>query len=149
MAHAIKEYQITQSYSASFWDQLGIPARGSHLHQALHNGVPYSVFKQLASIANLEHKALAEYLAIPQATLHRRAKQGRFKVDESDRLYRFAEILKSTTDLFEGDRQQARQWLLHPVKGLGGRRPVEMLTTSAEAGSVLDLIGRLEHGVFA
>ena len=149
MSHAVKEYHATQTYTASFWDQVGIPARGNHLHQALLEGVPYSVFKKLAFIANLEHKELAQYLAIPQATLHRRARQGRFKVAESDRLYRFAAILKSATDLFEGDNQSAHQWLLNPVKGLGGRRPVEMLTTSAEVEAVLDLIGRLEHGVFA
>ncbi|MHC9037670.1 antitoxin Xre/MbcA/ParS toxin-binding domain-containing protein [Cobetia marina] len=35
------------------------------------------------------------------------------------------------------------------MRGLGGRRPVEMVATTAGAEAVLDLIGRLEHGVFA
>jgi putative toxin-antitoxin system antitoxin component (TIGR02293 family) len=150
MAYAVREYQVAETVvPSSFWEQVGIPSRGSQLHQALLKGIPYSVFKKLALIAGLEHKELARYVVIPQATLHRRAKQGRFKVDESDRLYRFAEIFKAATDLFEGDKNRAHQWLLNPVRGLGGRRPVEMLTTSAEVEAVLDLIGRLEHGVFA
>ncbi len=72
-----------------------------------------------------------------------------FKRDEGDRLYRFAEVYKNAVDLFEGDRQRANTWLLNPVRGLGGQRPVEMIATTAGAEAVLDLIGRLEHGVFA
>jgi putative toxin-antitoxin system antitoxin component (TIGR02293 family) len=126
-----------------------MPARGAKLHQALREGVPYQVYINLAAVARLEQKNLAKYVAIPPATLQRRAKAGRFKTDESDRLYRFAEVLKAATDLFEGDQERACVWMSSPVRGLGGRRPVEMVATSAEAEAVLDLIGRLEHGVFA
>lgn len=66
---------------------------------------------------------------------------------EQKELYRFAEVLKAATDLFEGDKVRARQWLLNPVRGLGRRRPVEMSATSAGAEAVLNLIGRLKHGV--
>lgn len=149
MVNAIKEYQVTYDLHSGFWQTLGIPSRGAKLYQILHQGIPYPVFAKLATEAGLELKALAGYLVIPQATLQRRAKLGRFKLDESDRLYRFAVILKAATDLFEGDKPAAQQWLQNPVRGLGGRCPVQMLATSAEAEAVLDLIGRLEHGVFA
>lgn len=133
----------------AFWIKVGIPSRGARLHRVLREGVPYSVYANLAQAAGIGQKELAEYVVIPKATLQRRAKAGRFKVDESDRLYRFAEVLKAATDLFEGDSEHARHWLLHPVRGLGGRRPVDMIATSAETEAVLELIGRLEHGVFA
>ncbi|AFT68843.1 hypothetical protein B5T_00558 [Alloalcanivorax dieselolei B5] len=81
--------------------------------------MPYTVYIKLAEDAGLEQKEP----------------------------YRFAEVLKAATDLFEGDKARARQWLLNPVRGLGGRRPIEMLATSAGAEAVLNLIGRLEHGV--
>lgn len=145
---ASKEYHYADTTSG-FWNELGIPSRGAKLHQTLHEGIPYSTYNKLASAAGLEYKELAKYVVIPQATLQRRAKLGHFKTDESDRLYRFAELLNAATDLFEGDTEHARQWLLNPVKGLGGRRPVEMVATSAEADAVMELIGRLEHGVFA
>lgn len=143
------EYRAPQTAGPNFWKAVGIPARGARLHKVLQDGVPYGVYKQLVSVAGLEHKELARYLVIPPATLRRRAKAGKFKMDEGDRLYRFAEVLKAAIDLFEGDRERAMLWLSNPVRGLGGRRPVEMLATSAEAEAVLDLIGRLEHGVFA
>ena len=114
-----------------------------------NRGLNFTVYKKLVAASGLEHKELARYVAIPPATLQRRAKAGQFNVDESDRLYRFAEVLNAASELFEGDNERARQWLLNPVRGLGGRRPLEMIATSAETEAVLDLIGRLEHGVFA
>ena len=107
----------------------------------------YRVYPRLAKVSGIEQKALARYVDIPSATLSRRAKSGRFKMAESDRLYRFAELFKAALDLFEGDAEGARAWLLKPNAGLGGRRPVEMSATSAEYQTVLNLIGRLEHGV--
>ncbi|WP_027351047.1 type II RES/Xre toxin-antitoxin system antitoxin [Halotalea alkalilenta] len=149
MVTSLKQDQAGRDTGASFWKRVGMPPRGAGLHQALRDGIPYTVYTRLASMAGLEHKELAKYVVIPQATLQRRAKLGRFKQDEGDRLYRFAEVLEAATALFEGDKEGARQWLLHPVRGLGGRRPVEMLATSAEVEAVLELIGRLEHGVVA
>lgn len=148
MTANLAEYQMPEKAGSGFWEAIGIPARGARLHQALRDGIPYTVYKQLVSVAGLEHQKLAKYLVIAPATLRRRAKAGKFKVEESDRLYRFAEVLKAAIDLFEGDREQAVDWLSSPVRGLGERRPVDMLATSAEAKAVLDLIGRLEHGVF-
>ena len=74
---------------------------------------------------------------------------GVFNLGESDRLYRLAEISSAAIELFEGDEDKARNWLNHPVKGLGGKRPVDMAITSAETEATIDLIGRLEHGVFS
>ncbi|WP_110651283.1 antitoxin Xre/MbcA/ParS toxin-binding domain-containing protein [Salinicola peritrichatus] len=142
-----EEYKPTASHDANFWRQIGLPARGRELHERLHEGMAYTVYPKLAKLAGIEQKALARYVEIPPATLSRRVKSGRFKVAESDRLYRFAELFRAATELFEGDTSSARDWLLKPNYGLGERRPIEMITTSAEFQTVLNLIGRLEHGV--
>ncbi|AIA74241.1 MAG: type II RES/Xre toxin-antitoxin system antitoxin [Vreelandella alkaliphila] len=141
------QYQPPKALASGFWHQIGLPARGRKLHELLHQGVEYRVYPRLAKASGIEQKALAGYVDIPPATLSRRAKSGRFKMAESDRLYRFAELFKAALDLFEGDVEGARTWLLKPNTGLGGRRPIEMSATSAEYQTVLNLIGRLEHGV--
>ena len=131
------------------WYRLGIPARGLRLHQALQEGLPYRVYDQLAAATGLDKAALAKVVEIAPATLHRRLKAGRFTKDESDRLYRLAQVFSSACELFEGDAQAAREWLHRPVRGLGGARPADMIATSAQTAAVMDLIGRLEHGIFA
>jgi putative toxin-antitoxin system antitoxin component (TIGR02293 family) len=112
-------------------------------------GVPYTVYTKLAAASGLESRELARYVAISSATLRRRANAGRFRLDEGDRLYRFAVVFKSAIELCEGDQDLARRWILNPVRGLNGRRPVEMVTTTVGTKAVLDLVGQLEHGVFS
>ncbi|CAM3321829.1 type II RES/Xre toxin-antitoxin system antitoxin [Shewanella violacea] len=132
-----------------FWQSVGVPARGASLYEALHTGLPFEVYSNLAKVSGIEKSELASATVIASATLQRRAKAGKFNRDESDRLYRFAEVYKSALDLFEGEGDDATRWLRNPVRGLGNKRPIDMLSTSAETEAVLNLIGRLEHGVFA
>ncbi|WP_416138814.1 antitoxin Xre/MbcA/ParS toxin-binding domain-containing protein [Halomonas sp. HK25] len=48
--------------------------------------------------------------------------------------------------LSEGDRTAAERWLHKEAMGLGGRRPIDVM--QVEPQQVLDLIGRIEHGVY-
>lgn len=67
-------------------------------------------------------------------------------MNENDRLHI---IQQAALELFEGDNEAAQEWIRHPVKGLGGRRPVDLVYTDDDTKTVLDLIGRLEYGVFS
>lgn len=58
------------------------------------------------------------------------------------------ELRKAATDLFAGDEQSAAEWLNKPAKALNGRKPIDMAESDAELRLALDLIGRLQHGVF-
>lgn len=58
------------------------------------------------------------------------------------------ELRKAATDLFSGNEQNATEWLNQPAKALNGRNPMDMTNNQAEFDLVLDLIGRLQHGVF-
>ena len=148
MESGTREYRPeTKPPQDDFWKALGLPSRRLELHEAVKEGIPYTVYTKLAAVSGLEIKVLARYVVISSPTLRRRAQAGRFTLDEGDRLYRFAVVFKSTVALFEGDRERARRWILNPVRALGGRRPVEMVATTAGTKAVLDLVGRLEHGV--
>ena len=145
---AIAEFHPNTAKPFNFWQTIGIPSRGTQLFEALHSGLPYEVFSKLAEFGLLDKKALAQATVISPATLQRRAKNGQFNKDESDRLYRFSLLLKAAIDLFEGDNVAGAQWLKQPIRGLGDKTPLSMLGTSAESQTVLDMIGRLEHGVY-
>ena len=149
MSAKFKEYRPGPFRRNDFWVAAGVPANAGELHRALHKGFSYSVYDKLAALSGLDKKEVARAAVIKPATLRRRARAGKFNQNESDRLYRFAKVLKAATDLFEGDKEAARTWLTEPVYGLDGRKPVDMLATSAETEFVLNLIGRIEHGVCA
>ena len=64
--------------------------------------------------------------------------------DESER---YAKVLISAVQFFENEKE-ALLWLKTPVKALGGRLPIDMLSNDKDAEIVLNVIGRLEHGIF-
>jgi putative toxin-antitoxin system antitoxin component (TIGR02293 family) len=47
-----------------------------------------------------------------------------------------------------GDRDEAFRWLGTPVPELGFRAPIALASTKAGEKAVLDVLGRLEHGVY-
>ncbi|CAK2803324.1 DUF2384 domain-containing protein [Vibrio splendidus] len=60
----------------------------------------------------------------------------------------FDKVFQATLALF-GSKEVAHLWLKLPVQGLGNKRPIDMLSTAEGTKVVLNLIGRLEHGVFS
>lgn len=149
MTALVREFTPALYTPPNLWQQLGIAERGPKLYQALHAGFSYSIFDKLSLVSMLDKKQLAQVCQLAPATLARRAKLGKFTQDESDRLHRFATVLVAANALFDQDMVATKRWLTEPVYGLGDKAPLDMLATSAETQAVLDLIGRLEHGVFA
>jgi putative toxin-antitoxin system antitoxin component (TIGR02293 family) len=47
-----------------------------------------------------------------------------------------------------GDRGLARDWLATPNAALGGGRPLDLLSTAAGEEGVLQVLGRIEGGVY-
>ena len=64
--------------------------------------------------------------------------------DKKDRL---EAITKAALEFFNDD-EAAQRWLNHPVRGLGDKRPIDMINTDENASIVLNLIGCLDHGIF-
>jgi putative toxin-antitoxin system antitoxin component (TIGR02293 family) len=57
-------------------------------------------------------------------------------------------LSKQALKLFEGDAEAARRWLTMPAVGLNGHSPIEFAQSDAGAKVVMDMMHRLEHGVF-
>lgn len=103
----------------------------------------------LASLMGITQTSIRDALRIPYTTFLRRKKSGRFTMQESDRLYNLIEVFSRATDLFDGDRDAAVEWITHRVPGLGHSRPIDMLGNHINTQAVLDLISRLEYGVYS
>jgi putative toxin-antitoxin system antitoxin component (TIGR02293 family) len=118
------------------------------LLRSVEHGLPFSAFERLLANTSLPSDAALLLVNIPQRTLTRRKREGRFHQDESDRLVRASRIFARALILFEGDRDAAKHWLSAPQKALGGGVPLLLARTEVGALEVERLIGRLDHGVF-
>ncbi|HPE52166.1 MAG TPA: MbcA/ParS/Xre antitoxin family protein [Methanothrix soehngenii] len=52
------------------------------------------------------------------------------------------------TEIFKS-RDKAREWMKEPHKALGGKPPAECVMTRSVAEEVLNLLGRIGHGVYS
>jgi putative toxin-antitoxin system antitoxin component (TIGR02293 family) len=112
-------------------------------------GFPYRKLAEFQEATELPWTEISRFVAIPPRTLTRRQNEGKLQPDESDRVWRASTIFDKAVDLFEGDMPAARKWLQTPQAALGGETPLDFASTEVGAREVENLIGRLEHGVFA
>ena len=114
----------------------------------IRRGIPASAVEALTSSTHLSKGELAAAVGIPERTLARRKREGRLTSEESSRLVRLARIVARGEEVFE-DLVSAVDWLKTPNVSLGGAAPLSLLDTDIGAESVMDTLGRIEHGVFA
>lgn len=117
------------------------------LHDRLEEGLSYEALERLRKALDLSTAQFATYIRIPPRTLARRKDAKKLQPEESDRLLRLARILGLSLQLFEGDLEEARAWLLKSNAALDGSPPLEFATSEVGAREVEHLIGRLEHGI--
>jgi putative toxin-antitoxin system antitoxin component (TIGR02293 family) len=119
------------------------------LLEVITSGLRWSSVDSFLHESGFTQQELAQYLGVPIRTLARRKEGGGLDENESERLLRLSEIYDAALDLAGGDKANAREWLLSPVRGLNNSRPIDYARTDYGAREVRNLIGRLEHGVFS
>jgi putative toxin-antitoxin system antitoxin component (TIGR02293 family) len=115
----------------------------------LKKGLPYGAVRRFQKISQLPIEAIGRVARLSPRTLARRKAAGRLTSKESERLFRLSQIFDKAVALFDGDLVAARDWLQSPNRALGQQTPLALAESEIGAGEVEDLIGRLEHGVFA
>jgi putative toxin-antitoxin system antitoxin component (TIGR02293 family) len=143
---AIREYSPVEA-PPDIWAELHLPDEDSKVRDMINTGFKVSLFNSVTNTVGISSTALSQALNIASSTLARRRKEGHFNREESDRIYRLVEVTDRATDLFEGDRAAAVQWMQKAIPALGNKKPIEMLNTAADTLAVLKLILRLEYGV--
>ena len=113
-------------------------------------GIPAEAMARLfASVLSLSSGLLLATIGVSERSFARRkaAPKTRLPVDESERLWRFAEVLAHATRVF-GSQADAEQWLDRPAIGLDHRKPIDLLRTHPGTRLVSEYLSRIEHGVY-
>lgn len=145
----LQSYRPELAVASGFWEQLGIPRQGDDLIEQVRAGFAFTVVKRLSAVSAFAETELTQMIGLSRYALRQGRRTGRLSMLHSDRLYRAACVIAAARELFGGDQAAARRWLVAPQLGLGGRSPISMFATEIEGKAVLDLLGRLEHGVVA
>ena len=114
----------------------------------IRKGISSAAVDSLTKCLRVTQSELAAALGIPERTLARRKKEGTLNSEESAKLVRLARVVERAEEVF-GDLETALHWLKSPNAALSGAEPLTLMDTDIGAESVLDTLGRIEHGVFA
>jgi len=117
---------------------LGLPSRGTRLHDLVHEGLPFEYLERIASLLQVPREVVIKAICMSPTTLARRAKAGRFNFIEGDRLVALVNLFEEALSLFENDKAAAMEWMRSPVHGLGSKRPIDMLGTRVETKAVFE-----------
>jgi len=114
----------------------------------IRRGISSAAVDSLTKSIRVTQSELATVLGIAERTLARRKKEGVLNSEESAKLVRLARVVERAKDVFE-DFEASLNWLKSANAALSGATPLSLLDTDIGAESVLDTLGRIEHGVFA
>ena|SRR5438309_11357279 len=120
-------------------------ADDSDLRDAIREGFPPGVVKELMAASGLTLKELADALDLSMRSLQRRQRSGRLARFESDRLYRLARII-ALAQQHLGGRDRAIHWLKRGNRALGGIAPIAAMDTELGARQVENVLGRIAYG---
>lgn len=88
-------------------------------------------------------------IVVPERTLARRRKAGEpLTVEETERALRLARIATEAERVF-ADRAKAARWLRKPNRVLNLQTPLALLETETGARAVEEVLGQIDHGVYA
>ncbi len=113
----------------------------------VRSGLSASFLDTLRDALDVSETQLADMVGTARQTLVRRKSQGVLRRDEGDRAAVVAKVFNRAVAYFDFNRDDAIEWLKHPNPALGGETPLERANTAIGADDVIDLIGRLEHGI--
>jgi putative toxin-antitoxin system antitoxin component (TIGR02293 family) len=149
------EHDIARTYSLlGGRETLLKPIRNNlEAHDILMSGLPSAALLHLVAEIDMLSSgvALEKAIGISVRTLQRRKKDASevpLSIDQSNRTWKFAEILGRATEIF-GSRAEAEAWLNAPAIGLDQRRPIDLLATAVGVEAVEDYLTRIEYGVYA
>ncbi len=114
----------------------------------IRKGISPAAVDALVTAMRVTQAELAAALDIPARTLARRKQEGVLNREESAKLVRLAQVAERAEEVFQ-DVDASLDWLKSPNAALGGATPLSLLDTGIGADSVMDTLGRIEHGVFA
>lgn len=112
-------------------------------------GFPIAIAQRVQKRLNLSNKQFSEMLNLSESTFQRRIKnKSLLSVGESEKVVDFSKIIAKGVDVFE-DENDFKTWLESPVLALGNKKPIDLLVSSIGREEVLNVLYRIEHGIFS
>ena len=128
---------------------MGSPKSEFDFIEIIRAGLPAEVIQRVVDSSQVSEDEICTALRIAKRTAARRkANSSRLKASESELIYRFSQVLVTAQEIL-GEKEKARHWLLTENVALHGERPLDLLDTGIGFEDVMDVLHRIEFGVYS
>ena len=148
MHKLLASHDFAGLYAASPMDQVAV----------VKGGIAATEVARLADALKTPRESLYRWIGLPRQTVARKAKEDKdLSPQEGERLLGVAKLVGQVETMvresgdptgFDAAAWMA-QWLEQPLTALGGRRPAELMDTSAGQGIVSQLLARSQSSAYA
>ncbi|PKQ75080.1 hypothetical protein CF119_10665 [Aeromonas sobria] len=129
-------------------EALGIPCDPLGTHLWIVAGVSPDILYRLAELMKTDVGMVCQWAGISRSTLTRKLRiAAPLSISQGARVYGVAQALDAVLAFRRNDTAKALSWLNRPAWGLGGVAPAKLLATPMGVQAVVDLVGRIRHGV--
>ena len=139
----------TQASSAhTLMTTLNIPQDPLSAHLWIVAGVAPGIIHRLAELMNTDSGLICRLAGISRSTVARKLRiEAPLSISQGARVYGVVQALNAALSLNKNDTAKALSWLNRPAWGLGGVAPATLLNTPMGVQAVVNLVGRIQHGV--
>lgn len=117
--------------------------------RAAEKGFSISVAQRVQQRLDLSNKQFSRLLNLSESTFQRRIKnKTALSSEESEKVIELSSIIAKGLEVFE-DEEALKFWLNTPILALGNRKPVDILNSSLGREEVMDILFRIEHGLYS
>ena len=118
------------------------------LLQLARKGISKKALVALAKKVSLTLEEIATVLHISERTLQRYTPTTLVKTEYADKAIELARLYERGIEVL-GSEKAFSGWIKTPNLALGGEIPFNLLDTRIGFKMILDILGRIEHGVFS
>jgi putative toxin-antitoxin system antitoxin component (TIGR02293 family) len=118
-------------------------------HDLVVKGLPTAVADEMTrAFRTIDRVTLLHIIGVSERTLQRcKTADTLLDSNASDRMLRLAIVTEQAIDVF-GSQQAAERWLIAQATGLGMRRPIDLIQSSAGTRLVTTLLTRIDYSVY-
>ncbi|MBC8048135.1 MAG: DUF2384 domain-containing protein [Fimbriimonadaceae bacterium] len=118
------------------------------LMQLTRNGLQLAAVIRVAQFLNITLDKMANILHISPRTVQRKKDTDVLSPYSSEQAIEVAEVIAKGMEIFR-DREKFNKWMQSEIRALNFQKPIDMLDTSFGTKLILQVLGRIEHGVYS
>ena len=111
-------------------------------------GLTKDALLHLAKYLGISVSQMAALLPITERTIQRYSRGQHFNQAVSEHILEIAECVAKGIAVFES-KDKFLAWINHPNRALGQKTPVSLLSSRFGTDMVINVLGRIEYGVFS